>query len=458
MQLALLPSSLFRHLGTSEWDETHTPARIKRLINAEEERSEQLIGWVQLVLVGTFGALYAIAPRPADAPATMLEPVPIAIAAYLAFTVLRIIAARVHFLPGWLLVTSMIVDVAMLYVLIWSFHIQYQQPPAFYLKVPTFAYIFVFIAVRALRFDPRFVLSQGLFAAFGWLLMVLYAIHYSGMEAITRSFTAYLTGNRILVGAEFDKIFTILMVTAILSLALWRARATLLTAVRAGAATREMRRFLSKGVADVITSADEEAMAGMAVDREAAILMLDIRGFTPFANKAEPRAVVEVLTMYHAMILPLVQGNNGMIDKFLGDGVMATFGAVAPSETAAADALRALEDVMDTLEAWHKRLEALGVAPLAINGAVVSGRIVFATIGSEDRLEYTVVGDPANLAAKLEKHNKTEGSVALTTRATFERALAEGFTSRLRTRILEGRTVTGVTEPLDLVVLEADAP
>ena len=176
----MLPKSLFQHLGLREQETERMPARVAALVTAEEERSERLIAWVQLALVGTFATLYFLTPRPVDAMDMMFEPVPIVLEIYLAFAILRVIATYRGFLPGWLLVLSMIADVVLLYALIWTFHIAYDQPAAFYLKAPTFAYIFVFIAVRALRFDPRFVISQGIFAALGWVVMVLYAVEEIG--------------------------------------------------------------------------------------------------------------------------------------------------------------------------------------------------------------------------------------------------------------------------------------
>ena len=79
--------------------------------------------------------------------------------------------------------------------------------------------------------------------------------------------------------------------------------------------------------------------------------------------------------------------------------------------------------------------------------------MVFATLGSAKRLEFTVIGDAVNLAAKLEKHNKIEGSRALTSAATFERAVAQGYTVRSAFRLLSGCAVSGVGAPIDLVAL-----
>ncbi len=437
--MSLVPTSLFRHLGLRPSEAVAMPTRVRALVTAEEERSERLISWVQLAIVAVFGTLYSLSPRPADA-GDGLEPVPVVLALYAAFTVLRLAAAYRGYLPGWLLVLSMLADIALLYALIWSFHIAYDQPAPFYLKVPTFAYVFVFIAIRALRFDPRFVISQGVFAALGWTGMLIYAVADAGTGSVTRSFVAYLNGNLVLVGAELDKVFTVVLVTAVLALALARARRTLLAAATEGAASREMRRYFGAGVADAITSREQAAIAGEAEGRDAAILMLDLRNFSRFAEAVSPSAVVDALTDYHRLAIPIIESHGGVVDKFLGDGVMATFGAVKPSGTPAADALAALCRIMDAAPMWADRLSARGHPALPINGAAVAGRVVAATVGTDQRLEFTVIGSPANLAAKLEKHNKDCGTAALTTEATFDLACEQGFLrARTPPRAVQGR-------------------
>jgi adenylate cyclase len=192
----------------------------------------------------------------------------------------------------------------------------------------------------------------------------------------------------------------------------------------------------------------------VAAERHAAIVMLDIRGFTRFSTTVPPKQVVDLLTSFHARIVPIVQGHGGVIDKFLGDGVMTTFGALRPSETAVADALRALDLVMAEAALWTEKLQATGLAhPLNVNGAVVAGPVVFATLGSAERLEYTVIGEAVNLAAKLEKHNKVAATRALTDRATWETALAQGYRPVAPPRMLPQSPVAGAVELLDLVVL-----
>ncbi|MEO1224413.1 MAG: adenylate/guanylate cyclase domain-containing protein, partial [Pseudomonadota bacterium] len=256
----------------------------------------------------------------------------------------------------------------------------------------------------------------------------------------------------------FDKIATILVVTAILTFAIWQARRTLVIAVREQTASEDMKRFLSAGVAEAVTSSEDVVEEGRAEERDAAIVMIDIRGFTRFSSGRQPREVVTTLVGFHQRIVPIIQANNGVIDKFLGDGVMITFGAVAPSETAAADALRALDEIMAAAEEWRSELdrEGLGVK-LSVNGSMAAGQVVFATLGGGGRLEYTVIGEAANLAAKLEKHNKAERVAALTTSESYEVAVGEGYQARQAPRVLQARQVAGVNRPLDLIVMAETA-
>jgi adenylate cyclase len=425
--------------------------RVRAVIRQHDAESERFIGWAQLGVVLFFGALYAISPRPDDA--AVIGPVPFALALYLVFTTIRLVLSYRIVLPGWFLVASMLLDVTMLLGVIWSFHLQYGQPAPFYLKVPTFSYIFVFIALRALRFDARFVIGTGIFAALGWMALTLYAVHDSGM-AVTRSFVTYISSNSILIGAEVDKVVAILVVTAVLALVIRRAGLILAHAVKEQVRAGDMVRFLPRDVAHVITSGQEVVRPGDAEEREAAVLIIDLRGFTRFCTTMSPRDVVAILVDFHKRIVPIITGHDGVVDKYMGDGVMATFGAARHSPTAAADALRALQAIMAESERWQETLVLPEdcVAP-RVNAAMAAGPVVFAALGDEERLEFTIIGEAVNLCTKLEKHNKVEKSSALARRADYDLACAQGFKPKDAPEIRIGRHVAGMTDPVDIVVL-----
>ncbi len=434
-------------------DAQRAPQRVQDDISRQQDRSEQIISLVQLAIVLLFGALFFIAPQPFEGEIGF-ELAPWALGLYLAFTLIRLIASYRVRLPGWFLTLSVIADMALLMVLIWSFHRTYQQPPSFYLKAPTLLYVFIFIALRALRFDARYVLLAGGTAIIGWAALVTYAavLDTEGMS-ITRDFIRYMTGNAILIGAEFDKIITIAVVTLVLAAAVRRARRTLFDSVSEGTAKRDLSRFFDANVARQITSGDSQVVAGEGEYRNAAVLMLDIRGFTAMSNSQSAASLIRLLSDYQAHVVPVIQGHGGGIDKFLGDGVMATFGAAMPSETYAADALRAVDEILDVMTAWNEERMAAGSMPVIVNAAVATGELIFGAVGDERRLEYTVIGEPVNLAAKLEKHAKAEQVRALVTDAAYQTALRQGYEPKASHELRRERDVDGVDAPVDLVVV-----
>ena len=436
-------------------DEAALPERVRAAIRAQQDRSEILIGWIQLSVVVLFGAFYALSPKTFDE-RVGFEPVPWALACYLSFTVLRLVLAHRTRLPGWFLALSTVVDIALLLTLIWSFHIQYLQPPSFVLKAPTFVYLFIFIALRALRFEARYVLLAGASAALGWLWLVHLAISAKALDAgITRDYVLYLTSNRILIGAEVDKILSLSAFTLVLAVAITRARSLLVRSVAEGTAARDLSRFFAPEIARQITASERRIAAGHGEPREAAILNLDLRGFTRLAQTVSPDEAIALLAEYQGRMVPLIQANGGSIDKFLGDGILATFGAAVPSASHAADALRAVDAVMADVDTWNAARAAAGRAPLRVGAAVATGRIIFGAVGDETRLEYTVIGEAVNLSAKLEKATKDEGVRALATAETYALARAQGYAPPAACEMRPGRAVDGVAGPVDLVVLAA---
>ncbi|MDH3241547.1 MAG: adenylate/guanylate cyclase domain-containing protein [Alphaproteobacteria bacterium] len=431
------------------------PERIRDAVIRQQDQSEILIGWVQLAVVIVFAALYLVAPAPVNAEVGF-DPVPYVLGVYFAFTILRLLLAHRYRLPALVLALSVILDMALLMVTIWSFHIKYMQPPSFYLKAPTLLYIFIFIALRALRFQANYVLLAGLTAVLGWLTLVAYALSEGGL--VTRDYIDYMTSNTILLGAEFDKVISIAVVTLILAFAITRARVMLIGAVVKETEARELSRFFDADVARQITDAETKIEAGQGVIREGAVVMVDIRGFTILAGQLPARDLMQVLGEYQARIVPTIQDAGGIIDKFMGDGIMATFGAARPSATAAADALRAVQAICEEAAHWARDRAAKGQAPISVGASVAAGPLLFGAVGDETRLEYTVIGDPVNVAAKLEKQNKVEGSSAITNLATYELAKAQGYRPAPGHEILRDRRLEGVEEPQDLVVLVRPVP
>ena len=433
----------------------HIPERVLNAIATQQDTSEKLVGWVQMAVIIFFGCLYAISPKTFSRDMTF-EPVPWFLGIWLIVTVIRLYLAYRHRMSTPLLYLSIIIDMSLLLGMIWSFHLQYQQPPSFYLKSPTLLYVFIFIALRALRFEARYVITAGVVAAIGWVAMAVYATMASGgMEVVTRDYVYYLTSNSVLKGAELDKVITILTVTAIIAAAITRAQKLLIKAVTEGQAVHDLSRFFSPEIARQITTAEQEVTAGTGQARDAAILMVDIRGFTRLSGIIKPDELMCLLAEYQSRIVPIIQNHGGTIDKFMGDGIMATFGAAITSPTYAADALTAVDDIMESSAAWNSELQQANRPALKLGAAVATGRIIFGAVGDESRMEYTVIGDAVNLASKLEKHTKSEGVRALCTQGAFEIAYSQGFQPPNQKELRKARSVEGVENAVDIVILAA---
>jgi adenylate cyclase len=425
---------------------------MQQAIRAEQDRSENLIGWIQLAVIVVFATLYFLSPKTVGPERYITV---WAIGIYFALTIMRLVMSHLFSMPPWMLAISVLFDMMLLFGLIWSFHIQYHQPPSFYLKAPTLLYVFIFIALRALRFEAGFVILAGVLAALGWLALAAYAIGDAGTAMITRDYVRYMTSNSILVGAEFDKIASILVVTAIIAAAVIRARRLLERTVAEAFAIQDLSRFFAPEIAARITSQGQDIVAGAGEARDAAILNVDVRNFTRLAHDLPPDSVMQMLAEYQSCMVPIIHRHGGIIDKFIGDGIMATFGAAAPSDVYAADALRAMDELMAEAQRWSIGARASGGTTLSVNGAVAAGRIVFGAVGDRSRLEYTVIGDAVNLSAKLVKHNKVLSCRAATTAETYALALAQGYRPSKPHDQVPASVVPGVADPIVLVVLSA---
>ena len=271
-----------KHIWLSSGNEyAALPEKIRASIEKQQNSSERLIGWIQISILILFATLYSAAPNTLPT-GDVFEPVPLFLSAYFAFTCMRLFFAYKERLAFWMLVLSVLVDMGLLIGLIWSFHIQYMQPPAFYLKAPTLLYIFIFISLRALRFEPGFVLLSGLVGAAGWSLLVFFAIMSEPeMSVITRDYVQYLTSNTVLIGGELDKIISILVVTTILTWAIARGRFLLIRSIVQANTAESLSLFVPESVATQIANADGPLINTKTETREASILFLDLVKMLP---------------------------------------------------------------------------------------------------------------------------------------------------------------------------------
>lgn len=434
------------------WRELTVPAsppdRVLRAIGDAERASEIVVAWVQLAGVAFFFFLYVASLSAFDARAG-LQPVPAALALYAAFVGWRLSRAYVGALTPRLLSISAMADVSVLMLLIWSFTLQYDAPAALYLKGPTLLYAFVLIALRALRFDAGHVLLTGMLAAVGWLVLVLIA---AAGAPITADYPTYMTSLSVLWGAEAEKITALLATTLVLALAVSRARNLLVRTAVEETAARDLSRFLDAEAARRVRSARAELKAGDGELKPMAIMFLDLRGFSSAAATLAPTQVIALLQEYQSRFVPIIESAGGSVDKYLGDGILVSFGGGERIGSEAADAFSIVPQLLAAGEAWAQERVRADLPPLGVAIAITHGDVVHGVIGHDDRLEFTVIGDAVNLAAKLEKHAKIEQARVIATRNAHERAREQGCDFPIL-RSAPGARVEGAPSPVDLVVI-----
>jgi len=428
------------------------PQRIYIDISKQQFRAEIMVAIVQLAIVAVFAIMYFATPA-SFAPDAPVRATPLGLSLFGILVAVRLWFAATDQLNRGFLAFFVVAEMAVLMFTIWAYHLQFEAQPSLYLKSTGLFYVFIMIALRSLRFDPLWVMLSGLTATIGWVVLTAYALATAPSNLITWDYVTYMASSQIHLGGEFDKVLAIVMVTVVLAMTLARARRFLVQAIAQTQAATDLSRFFDRQVAERITGADMSAKAGYGELRNAAILFIDLRGFTKLAATLTPPELIQVISEYQRLMVPAVQAHGGSIDKFMGDGIMASFGAVSPSDHYAADALAAVDAILAAAEKWKAERTGAGKPAPNVGAAVAAGEVVFGVIGDENRLEYTVIGDAVNLAAKLEKHTKSEQVRALTTYEMLELAKKQGYPSAASKQLLRNRDVAGVTAPLDLAVL-----
>lgn len=170
-----------------------------------------------------------------------------------------------------------------------------------------------------------------------------------------------------------------------------------------------LTRYVTRQVVDLILEHPEDIILD-GEEREATVLFCDIRGFTSFSEKMAPRELVRMLREYFSLMVDAVFSQQGTVDKFIGDCIMAIFGAPTPQSDHAERAVRTALAMRKAVEVFNSRRIQEGLEQIRIGVGINTGNVVVGNIGSEQRLDYTAIGDAVNLASRLEGINKQYGT------------------------------------------------
>jgi adenylate cyclase len=187
--------------------------------------------------------------------------------------------------------------------------------------------------------------------------------------------------------------------------------------------------------------------------REMTVLFSDIRGFTTVTEKGNAEALVAQLNEYFSRMVEVVFRHHGTVDKFVGDMVMALFGAPVEDPAHAEHAVAAAVEMVDVLGQLNRKWQAEGKVPFDIGIGVNSGEMIAGNIGSRSIMSYTVIGDNVNLGSRLESLNKD-----FRTRIIISDATRTRLQNEYTVRALGDVTVKGKTRPVAIFEVVVPSP
>ncbi len=183
-------------------------------------------------------------------------------------------------------------------------------------------------------------------------------------------------------------------------------------------------RYMAPEVVDEIMRHPESVKLG-GEKKELTVFFSDVAGFTNISEQLSPEVLVEIINQYLTLMTGIILGRRGNVNKYLGDGIMAIFGAPRGDPDHAVQACYAALDVQAAHEPLNRDLAARGFKPLTTRIGINSGPIVVGNMGSQVRMEYTAMGDSVNLASRLEGANKFYHTLILLGPRTYELACGE---------------------------------
>jgi adenylate cyclase len=199
-----------------------------------------------------------------------------------------------------------------------------------------------------------------------------------------------------------------------------------------------MARYMDPGLADKLLQAGEAILGGQA--SEATVLFADIRGFTTLAESLGAQGTVTLLNEYFTVMVDCIQKEGGMLDKFIGDAIMAIFGTPLAHTDDPDRAVRAAIRMMRELATFNRDRATHGLRQIDIGIGLNTDQVVSGNIGSPKRMDYTVIGDGVNLASRLESACKQYGTHILISHNTLKQLRGTYWTRELDAVVVKGKT------------------
>ncbi len=290
-------------------------------------------------------------------------------------------------------------------------------PVAMKLHFANEVYYYVLLAAALLYYSPRMVLWCGVTAALAWTLAAVWVltqpgsyvaggIHFERLGLAER-LALLADPHRVDPGWVGNHVVVLIVVSGILAAVVWRTRHLVLSQAAAERERSNLRRYFSPNMVDDLARQDEPLREVRT--QQVAVLFVDIAGFTRMCEDQPPEAVIVLLRDFHARMEAQVFAHHGTLDKYLGDGLMATFGTPWPGPGDAANALACARAMVASIETWNRERRAAGRPDIRIGVGLHYGQVVLGDVGGAHRLEFAVICDTVNVASRLERLTRDLG-------------------------------------------------
>lgn len=322
------------------------------------------------------------------------------------------------------------------------------------------SFLFLFLAGYTLGYAPRRILWSGAVAIVSWSLWVVWVsslpetradIEIPGFEDLSMAaqLEALLDPQRVIVGVWFKQMVLLALITAGLALVVDRSRRLVLRHAAAERERTNLSRYFSPQLVDRLAQAEDRT--GVTRQRHVAVLFADLEGFTRLASEAKPEEVILFLREYHRRMADAVFAHSGTLDEYLGDGVMATFGAMTDGLPDAGNALRCAERMRQEMAEWKAEPGTLFERVSRVRIGIHYGPVVLGNVGDR-QLKFAVVGDTVNIASRLQEVGKTLQASLVVSAAAVEQARRENAPTRLIDSLTgpETRSIRGRAAPVEI--------
>lgn len=293
-------------------------------------------------------------------------------------------------------------------------------PPHMAFAIPASAMIFVVLAHASMRLRPALVAYAG---ALTIMLMAIGMILMPAPEAAA-PFSLGLADADLLQSLLHSRILPFVIV-ALATLALWatsrRTYEMLQTSIDYSRRLGILSRFFSPRLADRLARAAGPALSS-GRRQHCAIMFIDIRKFTELAREMDPEQLSRLLAEFRTVVTDVIFEYGGMVDKFIGDAVLAVFGALQPAADDAERAIRCGVKVLAAVDAWSASQTVQRKPQIRVGIGAHYGEVFVGAVGNERMLEFTVLGDAVNLAERLERLTRTAGGAFVVSRDILEAA------------------------------------